>query len=93
MTNSLLIRLAVVVTAVMCALGARAQEAYACYTSENTTLSFYYDNDRGTRTGTTYDLNDGPVDPGWVTDFTNLNVKQVVFDPSFAVARSTSTFD
>ena len=82
----------VVVAAVMCALGVSAQEAYAVYTSENTTLSFYYDNDRSTHTGTTYDLNNGPVDPGWVTDFTNLNVKQVVFDPSFAGARPTSTF-
>ena len=82
----------VLVTAVMCALGVSAQEAYAVYTSENTTLSFYYDNDRSSRTGTTYDLNNGPVDPGWVADFTYLNVKQVVFDPSFAGARPISTF-
>ena len=34
----------VLVAAMMCALGTSAQEAYACYTSENTTLSFYYDN-------------------------------------------------
>ena len=92
MKNSLLFRLVVLVTAMMCALGASAQEAYAVYTADNTTLSFYYDNDRSSRTGTTYDLNNGPVDPGWVTDFTNLNVKQVVFDPSFAGARPTSTF-
>ena len=82
----------VLVTALMCTLGTSAQEAYAVYTSDNTTLSFYYDNDRSTRTGTTYDLNEGPSDPGWVTDFTNLNVKQVVFDPSFEAARPTSTF-
>ena len=92
MKNSLLFRMVVLVAAVMCALGVSAQEAYACYTSDNTTLSFYYDNDRSTRTGTTYDLNDGAVDPGWVADFTNTNVKQVVFDPSFEAARQTSTF-
>ena len=89
--NPLLFRLVVLVVALMCALGVSAQEAYAVYTSENTTLSFYYDNDRSSRTGTTYDLNDGPVDPGWVTDFTNLNVKQVVFDPSFADWRAVPT--
>ncbi len=92
MRNSLLFRMAVLLTAMMCAFGVSAQEAYAVYTSENTTLSFYYDNDRSSRTGTTYDLSDGPADPGWVTDFTNLNVKQVVFDPSFAGARPMSTF-
>ena len=70
----------------------KVPEAYAVYTSGNTTLSFYFDNDRSSRTGTTYDLNDGPSDPGWVTDFTNVNVKQVVFDPSFEAARPTSTF-
>ena len=70
----------------------KVPEAYAVYTSGNTTLSFYYDNDRSSRTGITYDLNDGPTDPGWVTDFTNVNVKQVVFDPSFEAARPTSTF-
>ena len=70
----------------------KVPEAYAVYTSGNTTLAFYYDNDRSSRTGTTYDLNDGPTDPGWVADFTNLNVKQVVFDPSFEAARPTSTF-
>ncbi len=92
MRNSLLFRMVVLLTAMMCAFGVSAQEAYAVYTSENTTLSFYYDNDRSSRTGTTYDLNDGPADPGWVSDFTNLNVKQVVFDPLFAGARPTSTF-
>ena len=90
--ESLLFRTLVLVVAMMCALGVSAQEAYAVYTADNTTLSFYYDNDRGTRTGTTYGLNDGPSDPGWVTDFTNLSVKQVVFDPSFESARPTSTF-
>ena len=92
MKNSLLFRLVVLVTTVMCALSVSAQEAYAVYTSDNAALSFYCDNDRSSRTGTTYDLNNGPVDPGWVTDFTNLSVKQVVFDSSFEAARPISTF-
>ena len=71
-------------------------EAYACYTPSNTTLTFYYDNQRSTRTGTTYDLNEGDNVPGWNSDFVDLPdeylpVTQVTFDPSFAVARPTST--
>ena len=49
--NYLLSRLIVVVAAMMCALGASAQEAYACFTSDNTTLTFYYDDDRNIRPG------------------------------------------
>ena len=89
--KSFIYRLAVLVATLMCALGVNAQEAYSCYTSENATLTFYYDNDRSSREGTIYDLNDGAVNPGWVTDFTNANVKQVVFDPSFEAARPTNT--
>ena len=91
--NNLLLSLVVLVTAMMCALGASAQEAYACYTSSNTTLTFYYDNYRSSRTGTTYDLNTGSNDTGWDTDGTKSNVTKVVFDPSFADARPTTTFD
>jgi len=91
MSNKLLFRLAVLVAAMMCALGASAQEAYAVYTSDNTTLTFYYDAQRSSRLGTTYDLNTGYNYPDWYTDGTNLNVTQVVFDPSFAGARPTST--
>jgi surface protein len=89
--QSFLFHLAVLVAAMMCALGAAAAEAYACYTSSNTTLTFYYDNLRSTRTGTTYDLNTGANDPGWNTDGTNADVTKVVFDPSFAAFRPTTT--
>ena len=91
--KSLLIRLVVLVTAMMCALGASAAEAYACYTSSNTTLTFYYDNLRSSRTGTTYDLNTGNNDTGWDTDGTKSYVTKVVFDPSFANFRPTTTYD
>ena len=69
----------------------KGPEAYACYTSSNTTLTFYYDSQRSSRTGTTYDLNRGSDDPGWDTDGTNTDVTKVVFDPSFAGARPTTT--
>ena len=68
------------------------REVYACYTSSNTTLTFYYDAQRSSREGTTYDLNTGTNNPGWVTDNTNANVTKVAFDPSFANARPTSAY-
>ena len=88
--KTLLLRLAVLVVAMMCALGAAAAEAYACYTPSNTTLTFYYDNLRSSRTGWTYDLNTSNYSPGWYTDGTNANVSEVKFDPSFADARPTT---
>ena len=54
MSKKLLFRLAVLVTAMMSALGVTAQEDYVCYTPENTTLTFYYDNYCNSRPGTTY---------------------------------------
>jgi surface protein len=69
-----------------------APEAYACYTPSNTTLTFYYDNQRASRSGTTYDLNTGGNDTGWDTDGTKSYVTKVVFDPSFAEARPTTTY-
>ena len=70
----------------------REPEAYACYTPENTTLTFYYDDQRNSRECTTYDLNTGFINPGWIIDGTNANVTKVVFDPSFADVRPTSTY-
>ncbi len=92
MSKRLLFRLAVLVAAMMCALGAAAAEAYACYTSSNTTLTFYYDNYRSSRTGTTYNLNTGYNTPGWRTDSTYRYVTKVVFNSTFADARPTTTY-
>ncbi len=89
--QSFLFRLVVLVAAMMCALGASAAEAYANYTPSNTTLTFYYDNQRASRPGTTYDLNTGSNYTGWNADGTNYNVTKVVFDPSFANVRPTTT--
>ena len=69
-----------------------APRAYACYTPDNTTLSFYYDDQHHSRPGTFYYLNTGENWPGWYTDYTNESVTQAIFDPSFAEARPTSTF-
>ena len=79
--------MAVLMATLMCALGSNAAEAYACYTPSNTTLTFYYDNKRSSRTGTTYDLSF----PDWITDGTCENVTKVVFHSSFAKARPTTT--
>ncbi len=90
--KNLLLHFVVLVTAMMCALGTSAAEAYACYTSSNTTLTFYYDNNRSTRTGTTYDLNTDFNFPAWYSDNTYVTVTKVVFVPSFAEANPTSTY-
>ena len=77
-------------------LTAPQPEAYAVYniSSDNvSTLTFYYDNLRNTiqRVGIKkYDLNEGYVEPGWISD--NRYVEKVVFDESFKDARPTSTF-
>ena len=73
----------------------KAVEAYACYTPSNTTLTFYYDNLRSSRPGTTYDLDDEV--PGWYRDLLDMDTwtlptTRVIIDPSFAGARPTSTF-
>ena len=72
-----------------------AQEAYAVYTEKistnSSTLTFYCDNQRSTRQGTTYDLNSGTNSPGWYKDGNYKNVFYVVFDSSFQNARPTST--
>ncbi len=90
--KTILHRLVVLIATLMSAIGANAAEAYACYTSGNTTLTFYYDNQRSTREGKTYNLNTGVSYPGWYNNGTNADVTKVVFDPSFAGARPTTTF-
>ena len=71
-----------------------AQEAYAVRT--NDVLTFYYDNQRNSRQGKTYDLNTGDIFPQWLgTAYDGSTkiweIKKVVFTPSFAGARPTST--
>ena len=91
--NTILQRMVVMLITLMCAISANAQEAYANYTPSNTTLTFYYDNQRSSRSGTTYDLNTGNNDTDWDTDGTKADVTNVVFHSSFANARPTTTCD
>ena len=92
MRNSLLFRLVVLAVAMMCALGVNAQEAYAWYSPGTNSLTFCYDNERSVCVGTTYDLNDGVTEPGWITDGNSAYVKHVAFHHSFADVRPTSTY-
>ena len=70
-------------------LGASAQEAYAVYTDDGT-LTFYYDDLKNTRPGTVYELNTMYNYPGWQEEH-YCDIHKVVFNPSFADARPTST--
>lgn len=72
----------------LCTLLSFAQEAYVVLSEDNTTLTFYYDDARDSRTETTFDLNTGQSYPEW-----NLqDIKKVVFDPTFLQAEPTTTF-
>ena len=68
------------------------KEAYAVYTPSNKTLTFYFDANRSTRTGTTYSLNSGNNNPDWRNDGTSANVTKVVFNSSFTNARPQTTY-
>ena len=65
-------------------------KVYALYNSGSKRLSFYRDNQWGSRDGTVYDLNEGSNIPGWFS--INSQVTSVVFDPSFDLVRPTSTY-
>ena len=70
---------------------AKAAVAYAVYTPTNNTLTFYYDDQRYSHSGSTYSLNSSNVSPGWRE---NSEVTfYVVFDPSFDQARPQSTYN
>ena len=60
--------------------------SYAVLSSS--TLTFYYDNKKASRSGTSYDLNTGKNAPKWQSKASS--VKKVVFDASFKDARPTS---
>lgn len=67
-------------------------EPYVAYNNSGT-LTFYYENQRSSR-GRTFDLNEGETMPEYSNYFYDIVevVTKVVFDPSFADARPTSTF-
>ena len=75
------------------------REAYVAQSADKTTLTFYYDAQRATRTGTTWAINDtkkdeeGGVFPGWAAydDDEDMRITRAVFDASFLDYRPTST--
>ena len=90
MTRKLMTLIMAVLACFMCSIGTEAQEAYAVFTEADSTLTFFYDELRNIHSGTTYDLNTGAITPEWFEN--RYNVSQVIFDPSFAAARPTSTY-
>jgi surface protein len=65
---------------------------YACYTEDNTTLTFYCDSQRNSRPGAKFNLNEGNDMPKWYNEGYYEDITKVVFDLSFANARPTSTY-
>ena len=65
---------------------------YAVFTPSDSTLTFCYDNLRSFRPGSSYDLNTSFDNPSWYDARIYPSVAHVVFNPSFADARPTSTF-
>lgn len=92
MKKSPLVKMLLLTVFLCCSLSSMAAVAYANYTPANTTLTFYYDNLRNSRSGSTYSLNTGSNDTGWETAGINSSVTQVVFHSSFANARPTTTY-
>ena len=75
----------------MAAVAGSAQEAYSVLTEADSTLAFFYDDQRSSRPGTSYSLDiiDSISSPEWYKD--RLDISKVVFDTTFVAARPTST--
>ena len=74
-------------------MAAEAQEMYAVYDG-NDTFTFYYDNEKESRSGEVYDLTLNEIGyPQWYQTNWKGNVAKTVFDASFAGARPTTTRD
>ena len=81
------------VACLLCSFSAVAQHAYVFFTSTDSTLTFYYDNQMYSRPGgLPGELNTGDNDPDWLYDNLQLGVAHVVFDPSFADARQRTMY-
>jgi surface protein len=65
------------------------EEAYAVFTSGNSTLAFYYDDMKNSREGDKYSLNTGENTPGWIAD--GKQFEKVIFAQSFANYHPTTT--
>ena len=80
-------RLFILLVTMTACMAAWAAEPYAVYTQSNNTLTFYY----GTKPSGAFGLNSGINYPEWYNYGTYAAVERVVFDPSFAQARPTTT--
>lgn len=85
-----------------------AQEAYAVHHVYSgwgeSTLTFYYDNDKSSREGTVYNLNSGYEVPGWTPEGASLSMRrilsemgfvgtvEIVFDSSFKNYKPSTTY-
>ena len=83
-TKSLLLAL---VCVILCAFTSAAAEPYAVFTSSDHTLTFYY----GTKPNGAYSLNTGNNYPEWYDNGNFAVATRIVFDPSFAQVRPTTT--
>ena len=75
---------------------AQTREAYVAQSADKTTLTFYYDALRATRTGTTWGIEETKKEgnvtfPAWAGIYHNEHIVRVVFDASFRDFRPTST--
>ena len=77
---------------------AQTREAYVSQSADTTTLTFYYDDQRATRTGTTWGIEETKKEgdatfPAWAGTWTvaNETTIRVVFDASFRDFRPTTT--
>ena len=72
-----------------------AQKAYVALSSDETALTFYYDNYRDSHSGKTWDIDEKSISSKPVCAGTystsNMVVKKVVFDASFKDFRPTTT--
>ena len=69
-------------------LTSRDREAYAEYDSNTKTLTFYYDTQKGNKTGTTYPIPESNYeDPNWIWN----DIVKVEFNSSFAGIKPTTT--
>ena len=77
---------------------AQTREAYVAQNADKTTLTFYYDDQRATRTGTTWGIEETKKEgddtfPAWAgtQDVGDSTTARVVFDASFRDFRPTTT--
>ena len=76
---------------------AQTREAYVSQSADKTTLTFYYDALRATRTGTTWGImeysSENKIYPAWAGtwDWADKTTTRVVFDASFRDFRPTTT--